>query len=344
MAITTRKNSKFYYSEFVLNGKRYIKSTKTTNRKQAEKIDQLYYQQTLDEVNFNNNNISLKDVFQRYIKQYDINSTYYRQISVVINWLNDNLDTSIVVKNIDTKWLYLYVEKRKDEVKPSTLKHNLKMLDRVIQFAKKLGYDTIDYQLPNVKVKNKNIKIFSKEDQEKLLEELKNPTSGSGMSQKNRALIQEWYGVTLLLFNTACRANEILELKWSQVDFNNKIVHIWRKKTSSHSVLPLTNEAYQYLLNREKSSIYVFHSEDDMTKPKRYNSISFLNACKRAGLDGYTFHSIRHTVISRACKRGMNIPTVQQLSGHRSQSSLARYIHLTTGDTVETVREFLNED
>ncbi len=59
MSVTTRPNTKYLYSEFSIDGKKFIKSTKTTDRKLAAKIDQQYYKEALEEIKLKGKHISL---------------------------------------------------------------------------------------------------------------------------------------------------------------------------------------------------------------------------------------------------------------------------------------------
>ena len=49
----------------------------------------------------------------------------------------------------------------------------------------------------------------------------------------------------------------------------------------------------------------------------------------RAGVNGLTFHDLRHEAVSRMFESGMNIPQVMAISGHQAASQLFRYVQLT---------------
>ena len=53
----------------------------------------------------------------------------------------------------------------------------------------------------------------------------------------------------------------------------------------------------------------------------------FALACKKAGIDGVTWHTLRHTFASRLVNRGVDIVTVQQLLGHSTITVTMRYTH-----------------
>ena len=53
----------------------------------------------------------------------------------------------------------------------------------------------------------------------------------------------------------------------------------------------------------------------------------FALACRKAGLQGVTWHKLRHTFASRLLDRGVDIVTVQQLLGHSTVTVTMRYTH-----------------
>src|SRR5215469_11894435 len=53
----------------------------------------------------------------------------------------------------------------------------------------------------------------------------------------------------------------------------------------------------------------------------------FALACEKAGIEGVTWHTLRHTFASRLVDRGVDIVTVQQLLGHSSITVTMRYTH-----------------
>ena len=52
-------------------------------------------------------------------------------------------------------------------------------------------------------------------------------------------------------------------------------------------------------------------------------------ALKRAGIEGVTFHTCRHTFGTRLVMRGVDLVTVAELMGHRTLKMTQRYSHPT---------------
>lgn len=48
----------------------------------------------------------------------------------------------------------------------------------------------------------------------------------------------------------------------------------------------------------------------------------------RTGIEGLRFHDLRHEAISRFFERGLSLPEVAAISGHKSYKMLLRYTHM----------------
>ncbi len=70
----------------------------------------------------------------------------------------------------------------------------------------------------------------------------------------------------------------------------------------------------------------LFHSKRDglIKNPRKW----FATALEQAGIEGVTWHTLRHTFASRLVMAGVDLKTVQELMGHKTIAMTARYAHL----------------
>ncbi|WP_420933177.1 tyrosine-type recombinase/integrase [Alteromonas sp. A081] len=63
-------------------------------------------------------------------------------------------------------------------------------------------------------------------------------------------------------------------------------------------------------------------------------SKAFGRAFKRIGVTGLSFHSMKHSAITKYAQRGLSVNQLKVISGHRSTEMLERYTHLGVMDVV----------
>ena len=131
-----------------------------------------------------------------------------------------------------------------------------------------------------------------------------------------------------LLLLTGCRKNEILTLRWSDVDLRARELRLADSKTGAR-VVPLSPEAAAVLagIPRIKGNPHVIpgkvagaplHNLDNLWRRIR----------ARAGLRDVRLHDCRHSFASRALALGEGLTMIGRLLGHARVETTARYAHL----------------
>ena len=138
-----------------------------------------------------------------------------------------------------------------------------------------------------------------------------------------------------LLMLTGCRRNEILTLRWDDVDLEAGELRLRDAKTGARSVV-LSPAARKVLaaLPRLSDNPWV------ITGCRAGRRLANLNAQwvvvrKRAGLEDVRIHDLRHSFASRALAMGESLTMIGKLLRHRQVQTTARYAHLAR-ESVKT--------
>ena len=150
-----------------------------------------------------------------------------------------------------------------------------------------------------------------------------------------------------LLMLTGCRKNEILTLRWTDVDLQLRELRLRDSKTGPRTV-PLSPAAVRLLrdLPLHPDGVWVIPGRRPGAHLKKLGN-AWRRLRARAELDDVRLHDLRHSFASRALALGESLPMIARLLGHRRIESTARYAHLARGavrDAAERVATSLAED
>jgi integrase/recombinase XerD len=141
--------------------------------------------------------------------------------------------------------------------------------------------------------------------------------------------------VLVIAVETGLRKEELLGLKVSSIDFRRRELHLDVTKTSSPRRVPLSPVALatikELLEQRSRPrSTYLFCKADGtrIGNPKK----AFWGAWRRAKIDDFRFHDLRHTFASWWVQEGGDLYRLSRILGHATLQMSARYGHLRTDD------------
>ena len=131
-----------------------------------------------------------------------------------------------------------------------------------------------------------------------------------------------------LLMLTGCRLNEILTLRWDDIDRTAGEFRLRDGKTGARMV-PLTPTAETVLAGIERLPLnpWVIVGKQPGTHLSTITA-DWYRLRSRAGLDDVRIHDLRHSYASRALAAGESLSMIGKLLGHADIQSTARYAHL----------------
>ena len=131
---------------------------------------------------------------------------------------------------------------------------------------------------------------------------------------------------------TGFRKSELLSLPWADVDFRRWTITVraaYAKNGESRSV-PMNDVLTATLKAVRMNALYDLVFCSHKGTPYRSFRSAFEQAVRKAGIEDFTFHDLRHTFASRLVMAGVDLPTVKELMGHKDITMTLRYTHLST--------------
>jgi integrase len=140
----------------------------------------------------------------------------------------------------------------------------------------------------------------------------------------------EIYPFVLIGLHTAMRRMEILSIRWEHIDLARRVIHIPHAKAGPRDQ-PITDGLAAYLAELRvmaSGAVWLFPAASasghrvEIERP-------FRRVVEAAGMNSreVTRHTLRHTAITHLVQTGVDLPTVQRISGHKTLTMVARYSH-----------------
>lgn len=237
--------------------------------------------------------------------------------------------TEISVVDIDN-----YKRKRVQEVKEATVNRELSALRKLFNLAKKRklyhGENTVS-ESGLFKSESQRMRVLANDEEHRLI---------NASSPHLVPIIK----VALL---TGMRLSEILTLTWNDVNLDTKIITIRAEvsKSKKSRRVPISSSLRKLLLeqrmkNYQTGYVFVTHlgipySPNNPSALKR----AFTTARRKAEIQDFRFHDLRHTAATRMAENGANIVAVKEILGHADIRTTMKYFH--PGDSLTKAVEIL---
>ena len=170
------------------------------------------------------------------------------------------------------------------------------------------------------------------------------PSEGQGrnrllsLDEKDRLLAvcksypsQYLYPIVSIALLTGMRYGEIVNLKWEDLDFVNKIITLEKTKNGERRMLPLTEAVEKVITSFRKTDInsgLIFKSK---SRTNRVGVVdirnAFVRALKQAKIANFRFHDLRHAAASYLAMNGATQGELMAILGHKTPTMTRRYAH-----------------
>lgn len=143
------------------------------------------------------------------------------------------------------------------------------------------------------------------------------------------------------------RKMEILTIRIEHIDSARRIIYIPQAKGGAREQ-PITKRLADFLTGYTEAAKpgqeWLFPSPASRTNHTVSIEKPFRRVVKAAGLDQKEIvrHTLRHTAITHLVQAGVDLPTVQRISGHKSFEMVVRYSH-QNGKHINSAMDKLEE-
>lgn len=126
-------------------------------------------------------------------------------------------------------------------------------------------------------------------------------------------------------YHNGMRLGEIVGLKRDQVDIKNKAIRLrsdTKEGSAKNAPLPVAAIAEIEALPIRLDGRLFSHHADDYSR-------RFSEVCAAAKVKGLRFHDLRHTAVTNFLEAGIDLLTIQTITGHKTLHMTKRYAHIT---------------
>jgi integrase/recombinase XerD len=142
---------------------------------------------------------------------------------------------------------------------------------------------------------------------------------------KERAIIS-------ILLYSGLRVSELCALDRTDIDFEDKVIHVRKGKGNSDEYVAVDSEALEtartLLIERGDTKPFLFTNRRGSRYTKKGIALIVRAVAERAGIEKHvTPHVLRHTLATNLLKNGCSLPFIQQQLRHRQIETTMVYLH-----------------
>jgi site-specific recombinase XerD len=330
MHLYKRKNGFFYIRYKSTNNSWQHYSTKTKKQTEAKEIF-IEFVKTFSPTLSLNKNSTFDSFSKEYLEYSKVNHSPSNttRINYVINHFKNFIGHTLL-SDVSNKVVEEYKNKRSSQRKPTTVNIELRALKSMFNTAVK--WELIDKNpfkgVQLLRVTKGYPKYLTKEEVDLLCESTR----------------MDWLRyIILLAFNTGMRRNELINLKWEDVNLKEKNLIVrngefFNTKNKKDRYIPLSKAIIKLLKKLPKLSEYVLTNENSKQLYPNYVTQCFRDLKSDCGINkDVSFHSLRHSFASMLVSKGVSLYVVKELLGHSDFATTQIYAHLESKSLKDAI-------
>lgn len=319
MSFLTKRKSQGnrYYIRWHENGKVKCKSTGQKSKEKAQEFYDLWRAKKGDLININ---YTLNDLFNKRLDFMELHfkrgtcKIYEATFKNYLSFFTNRALSKVLPEDLETY-------KKLRNVSKTTINIEIRVLKATFKYAcsksvKMLAVNPFD-EVKQFPVPEKKRVYISDQEINLILENVDNPT------------VKE---VIIHAVNTGMRREEILNLKYKDINLADKTLDVLETKTNSIRSIPLSPQLYEQLHKHfydENGCLRLYNADDRIYKINGdFVTHTFKKIIRKLHLpEQYRFHSLRHTAITNLLRHSKNVYISMEVAGHKSIKTTQLYLH-----------------
>lgn len=355
MALFKRSNSQFYWTKFYFDGQLIQQSTRTANKKEAEKFEnairtQLSFRRIgIDQVMAKPEKpLTFADAMADFLDNLETKDSTKRRYATASKALVEFYGKT-PVSGIDTAAVERFRAWRKKQnkkapakllakkpkatidkpIRPATVNRELTLLSGLFKSLVRTGKAALNPVTGITFLREENDQTRVVTDQE--------------FRAYLMAANQPLRDVAVLMFHTGMRPSEIFNLKKENLDFQTGRISIAEGKTdAARRRLTMSDDCRRILADRFAAAtgelLFPGGKKGDQDAPIVKLTNAHHAAIKRAGIKTFRLYDLRHTFATHLTQSGVDLMTVKAILGHSRLEMVQRYSHPTEQHQADAIR------
>jgi integrase len=323
--VTLYRRGRKYSISIWVDGVRHLKSTGTTNRREAETIEREFREELnrrRHQIRQASPDMTFADLAARFLADGSPRPYHLDRLKVLLPHFGE-----CPIGRISKPLVRDYREERHEEKRLSetTLNRDVEVLRHLLYWAVDEGFLTTNplARIRLVRGRRQPRPVMSQEEEAKLI-----ATAAPHLAP-----------IIIAAIDTGMRRGELLTERFEHIDFNRRVLLVTHSKTAGGEAreIPLTARLAELLSASHKPEGLVFTFKD---RPLHRIKTAWKAAIRRAGIRYFRFHDLRHTFNTRLMEAGVVQDVRKALMGHSSGEEVnSLYTHVELPVKREAIRK-----
>jgi integrase len=268
---------------------------------------------------------TLHEALERYAREVTSQKKGKAQEAIRIrSWQNDVLASRTLANLRSADFAKFRDQRLANGISPATIRLDLAVISHLFTIAEKEWGINVENPVKKIRlpsVNNARDRRLESGEETRLLAAIDVPAG-----ERSNPWVKP---IVLFALETAMRQSEILALDWEFIYFNRPVAHVQNSKNGQARDVPLSPRAVKILKELPRSiGGKVFPTTASALKQ------SWSRACKRASLEDFHFHDLRHEATTRLAEK-FDMHELMKVTGHKDVRMLARYYHPRAEDLAK---------